>query len=75
MFKWLSLKKNNLADNSWVQDESLLLDQIVKYFKFYLENTAKIVGAKFHKNFSYEIQIKIKFIDVLNSVDNIGTAT
>ena len=31
MFKWLSLKKNNLADNGWIEEESLLLDYIVKY--------------------------------------------
>ena len=30
MFKWLSLKKNNLSDNNWSEKESSLLDRIVK---------------------------------------------
>ena len=30
MFKWLSLKKNNLSENNWSEKESNLLDKIVK---------------------------------------------
>ena len=32
MFKWLSLKKNTLAENGWVEEESLLLDFVVKKY-------------------------------------------
>lgn len=30
MFKWLSLKKINLATNNWSEDESILLGNLVK---------------------------------------------
>lgn len=48
MFKWLSLKKNNLADNSWVEEESLLLDQMVK--KHGENNWCRVSEELFLKN-------------------------
>jgi len=75
MFKWLSLKKNNLAENSWVEEESLLLDEMVKYLFYYLENMAKIIGASFPNNYSLKTPCPTKFTDAQSSADNIGTAT
>ena len=73
MFKWLSLKKTNLADNCWNIDQSLLLDKLVKYILYYTENMVKIIGVVFHNNYICKIKHKIRYFVVGNNVESIGT--